>query len=112
MTKTKQKIKTKMRSDCPVANTLDIVGDSWTLLIVRDLLKGKKRYTEFLESGEKIPTNILANRLKTMEEANIIERKLYSEHPPRFEYNLTETGEKLGEIVKMLRDWGTKNLQL
>lgn len=110
MVKTKMKIETKPRSGCPVANTLDIIGDRWTLLIVRDLFKGKKRYNEFLEAGERIPTNILANRLKTMEETGIIERKLYSEHPPRYEYALTENGEKFGEIVKMLYQWGNKNL--
>ncbi len=110
MVKTKTKIETMPRSGCPVAKTLDIIGDRWTLLIVRDLFKGKKRYNEFLEAGEKIPTNILANRLKTMQEAAIIERKLYSERPPRYEYALTENGEKLGEIVKMLYQWGNKNL--
>lgn len=110
MAKTKTKTATKPRSACPVANTLDIIGDRWTLLIVRDIFKGKRRYKEFLESAEKIPTNILANRLKTMEEADIIERKIYSERPPRYEYALTENGEKLGEIVKMLYNWGNKNL--
>lgn len=110
MNKAKGKNEIKSRSTCPVANTLDIVGDRWTLLIVRDLFKGKKRYNEFLESAEKIPTNILANRLKTMEEAAIIERKIYSERPPRYEYILTENGEKLGEIVKMLYQWGNRNL--
>ena len=100
----------KSRSNCPVANTLDIIGDRWTLLIVRDLCKGKSRYSEFLASGEKIPTNILANRLKTLQESNIIKRKLYSEHQSRFEYELTDEGKKLGEIVKMLYQWGKKHL--
>lgn len=110
MTKSKGENQTKRRSGCPVANTLDIIGDRWTLLIVRDLFKGKKRYNEFLESAEKIPTNILANRLKTMEESAIIERKIYSERPPRYEYALTENGKKLGEIVRMLYQWGNENL--
>ena len=107
----KEKSNKNNRSECPVACTLDIIGDRWTLLVVRDLFKGKRRYNEFLESAEKIPTNILASRLKTMEELGIIERKLYSERPPRYEYELTETGEKLGEIVKALYDWGNKNLR-
>jgi len=110
MAETKTKIEIKSRSDCPVVKTLDVIGDRWTLLIVRDLLKGKKRYNEFLESAEKIPTNILANRLKTMADIGIIERKIYSEHPPRYEYALTENGEKLGEIVKLLYHWGTENI--
>ena len=110
MTKAKTKIEIKTRSDCPVASTLDIIGDRWTLLIARDLFKGKKRYNEFLESGENIPTNILANRLKTMEETGMIERKIYSERPPRYEYALTENGKKLGEIVKLLYQWGDTNI--
>lgn len=107
--KKEKNIKTE-RSNCPVAGTLDIIGDRWTLLIVRDIFKGKKRYSEFLESAEKIPTNILANRLKAMEETGLIERKMYSERPPRFEYELTESGKKVGQLVKMLRDWGVENL--
>ena len=110
MAGTRTKIEIKPRSDCPVASTLDIIGDRWTLLIVRDLFKGKKRYNEFLESAEKIPSNILASRLKTMTELGIIERKIYSERPPRYEYGLTENGEKLGEIVKLLYQWGNKNI--
>lgn len=105
------KNKIERRSACPVANTLSIIGDRWTLLIVRDIFKGKKRYNEFLESDEKIPTNILANRLKAMEEMEIIRRERYSERPPRYEYILTEEGKKLGEILKTIRDWGKKNLE-
>ena len=108
--KTKKKQENKKRSSCPVANSLDLVGDRWTLLIVRDLIKGKKRYGEFIESDEKIPTNILANRLKTMEADGIIKRIQYSERPPRFEYALTEKGEKLKELVRFIRDWGNENL--
>jgi DNA-binding HxlR family transcriptional regulator len=104
------KIVHKQRSNCPIANTLDIVGDRWTLLIIRDLLKGKKRYGEFIESAERIPTNILANRLKTMEALGLIEKIRYSERPPRFEYGLTEKGNKFSEVVKFLRDWGKQNL--
>lgn len=104
------KDKIERRSNCPVANTLNIIGDRWTLLIVRDIFKGKKRYNEFLESAEKIPTNILANRLKSMEEMEIIRREQYSERPPRYEYVLTEEGKKLGEILQMLHDWGKNNL--
>ncbi len=99
-----------LRSHCPVAGALDILGDRWTLLVVRDLLKGKRRYGEFLESGEKIPTNILANRLKTLETNGIIEKILYSERPPRAEYHLTERGQELGNIVKAMFAWGSKNV--
>ena len=96
------------RSNCPVACTLDIIGDRWTLLIVRDLLKGKRRYGEFLESEERIPTNTLADRLKVLENDGIIEKVWYSEHPFRAEYYLTKAGEELGHIVKAMYDWGKK----
>lgn len=97
------------RSHCPVACTLEVVGDRWTLLLVRDLLKGKKRYSEFLESEEKIPTNILADRLKILEENGIVEKVLYSDHPPRAEYLITEIGKELGEIIKAMYKWGHKH---
>ena len=105
-----KKFQKNLRSDCPVAGTLDIIGDRWTLLVVRDLLKGKKRYGEFLESGEKIPTNILASRLKTLESAGLIEKIWYNERPPRAEYRLTESGQELGQIVLAMLAWGNKNV--
>ena len=98
----------KLRSECPVACTLDIIGDRWTLLIIRDLILGKKRYGEFLESSEKIPTNILADRLKKLEEQGLIEKQLYSEHPPRAEYLLTESGQELTKIIRAMFKWGNK----
>lgn len=94
------------RSNCALASALDIVGDRWTLLIIRDLLGGKRRYSDFLTSGEKIPTNILADRLKRLERVGLIERLLYSEHPPRFEYRLTAEGDRLGRAVDALATWG------
>ncbi len=60
------------RSACPMACTLDIVGDRWTLLVIRDLLTGKKRYSDFLASPEKIPTNILADRLRRLEREGLV----------------------------------------
>jgi len=69
---------------CPVARTLEIVGDRWTLLIVRDLLAmGTRKYAELAESLKGIAPNILADRLKTLEEHGLVEREFYSEHPPR-----------------------------
>jgi DNA-binding HxlR family transcriptional regulator len=97
------------RSSCPVACTLDIIGDRWTLLLIRDLLGGKKRYGEFLASAEKIPTNILADRLKRLEREGIISRVPYSEHPPRDEYVLTPEGQALAHAVDALAVWGLKH---
>ncbi len=98
------------RSDCPVACALDIVGDRWTLLILRDLLAGKKRYGEFLASAEGIPTNILAERLKRLEREELIQRVPYSERPPRMEYCLTAKGRDLGRVVDALATWGTTHV--
>jgi DNA-binding HxlR family transcriptional regulator len=94
------------RSTCPVARTLDLVGDRWSLLVIRDLLGGKKRYGDLLASREHIPTNILAERLKRLEQAGLVERVPYSEHPPRFEYRLTAEGRGLGRAVDALATWG------
>ena len=94
------------RSLCPVACSLDVIGDRWTLLIIRDLFAGKRRYGEFLSSPEHIPTNILAERLKRLEGAGLMRSVQYSEHPPRSEYELTERGRGLAPVLDSLADWG------
>src|SRR5918912_1391089 len=78
------------RSDCPIACSLDLIGDRWTLLVIRDLMRGKARFGDFLGSSEGIPTNILTERLKRLEDAGLVTRVPYREHPPRFEYRLTD----------------------
>jgi DNA-binding HxlR family transcriptional regulator len=98
------------RSDCPVACTLDLIGDRWTLLIVRDLFQQKHRFSQFLESGEGIKTNILAERLKRLEAAGLVERIRYQEHPPRYEYHLTRAGRSLSPVLKTIYSWGQKRL--
>ncbi len=98
------------RSDCPVACTLDLIGDKWTLLLVRDLLLGKSRYNEFTDSAESIPTNILADRLKRLLEAKVIERTAYQNNPIRYEYKLTPKGKELGPIVLGYVRWGEKHI--
>jgi len=97
------------RSRCPVACTLDVLGDRWSLLVVRDLMRGKRRYAEFAESKEGIPTNILADRLKRLKANGVIRSRRYSEHPPRVEYELTEKGEDLRPIMRALVDWGVRH---
>ncbi len=94
------------RSVCPVANSLDVIGDRWTLLVIRDLFAGKHRFGEFLSSPEHIPTNILAERLKRLEAAGLVAAKPYSERPPRFEYHLTDRGKALGPVVDAVATWG------
>lgn len=99
-------ILTPRRSACPIAATLDIVGDKWSLVIVRDLLIGKSRYGEFLTSPEGITTNILADRLKRMEESGLIDKDLYQRNPPRHAYRLTRRGRKLLPLLQEMCRWG------
>lgn len=102
--------RTPSRSTCPVASTLDIVGDRWSLLIIRDLLGGKSRFGEFLASAEHIPSNILAERLKRLEQHGLISSTPYSQHPPRVEYHLTAAGRELGRAVDALATWGVEHI--
>jgi DNA-binding HxlR family transcriptional regulator len=97
------------RSRCPVACTLDLIGDRWTLLVVRDIVRGKRRFADFLASSERIPTNILANRLKRLQEAGIVVARRYSERPPRMEYELTPKGEDLRPVVREMVAWGIRH---
>jgi DNA-binding HxlR family transcriptional regulator len=93
--------------DCPVARTLDLIGERWTILILRDLfLQGPRRFQDFQESLRGVAPNTLSARLKTLERRGIVARKLYSQHPPRLEYRLTDRGKTLGPVVKAMRDWG------
>lgn len=91
---------------CPVASTLDIVGDRWTLLVVRDLLRGHSRFSDLHETVEGIPSSVLSDRLKVLEAADIVIRRFYSDHPPRAEYLLTAKGHALGVVVGALASWG------
>ena len=92
---------------CPVALTLDLIGERWTILILRDLfLKGTRRFQDFQASMPGLAPNTLSARLKTLESGGLITRRLYSEHPPRAEYYLTDKGKSLGPILKALRSWG------
>ena len=93
---------------CPVARSLDILGDRWTLLVIRDLGKGYTKFGEFLDSLRGISPNLLSDRLKRLEEAAIVERVFYSEHPPRAEYQLTEKGEALRPVIEARSAWGSK----
>ena len=98
------------RSTCAVACTLDLVGDRWSLLLIRDLLGGRKRFGELLAAPEAIPTNILAERLDRLEQHVLVRRIRYSSHPPRFEYELTTRGRELGRPVAALADWGLRHI--
>jgi DNA-binding HxlR family transcriptional regulator len=94
------------RSPCPVACSLDILGDRWTLLVIRDLLAGKSRFGEFLGAPEHIPTNILSERLKRLERAGLVVSVPYNEHPPRSDYQLTARGRELSPVMDAIATWG------
>ena len=98
------------RSACPIANMLDILGDKWTLLIVRDLMLGKERYGEFALSPEKIPTNILADRLKRLVAFGILKKIAYSNKPLRYQYELTDKGKDLQPVLEAMVVWSNKHI--
>jgi DNA-binding HxlR family transcriptional regulator len=93
------------RSGCPIASTLDLVGDRWSLVIVRDMINGKKRFTEFLASPERITTNVLADRLEKLQSAALIAAQLYQERPKRYEYELTPAGRALLPVLQAICRW-------
>jgi DNA-binding HxlR family transcriptional regulator len=96
--------------DCPIAKTARLVGDTWTLLIVRDLLRGPKRFGELQESLGNISPKTLSQRLKMLEAADLINRHAYAEIPPRVEYDLTEIGLALSDIIQAMSDFGERYL--
>lgn len=104
------KSKSNMRqSGCPIAFTLDAIGDKWSLLIIRDMVfKGRRFYGEFLGAQEKISTNILANRLKSLEEGNIVRKISDPATPGRNRYELTETGIELVPMLLEVILWGVR----
>jgi DNA-binding HxlR family transcriptional regulator len=100
------------RSHCPVSCTLDLIGDRWTLLIIRDMMFfDKRRFDEFLESPEGISTNILASRLKLLEELGLVAKQPYSNHSRRMNYQLTSEGKSLRPVLKVMAAWGLKHLE-
>lgn len=93
------------RSPCPVAVTLDILGDKWSLIVIRDLFRGVARYNDFLRSPEGVTTNILAERLKRLEENGLVSKSPYQENPVRYEYALTQKGRALGPVLREIVVW-------
>jgi DNA-binding HxlR family transcriptional regulator len=99
-----------LRSRCAVACTLDLVGDKWSLLVIRDLLQGDATYGELQNSREGVPTNILADRLKRLDAAGLIAKSAYHEHPVRYAYGLTEKGRALSDVLGAFVRWGKKHI--
>ena len=97
------------RSPCPIASSLDLLGDKWTLVLVRDLVTRKRRYGEFLDSPEGIATNILAARLREMTAAGLIDKRPYQRRPLRHEYVLTARGRDLLPVLQAFCRWGNRH---
>lgn len=95
---------------CPIAKTLEQIGDRWTLLIVRDLLRGKQRFMDLQRSLSGIAPNLLTDRLKRLEEAGLVVRTLFKQAPPRVEYTLTDRGKALESVLSSLARFGMLNL--
>ena len=98
------------RSPCPAASALDIVGDKWTLIVIRSMFAGARRYRDFMEGPEKISTNILADRLKRLECLGLIDKLTEPGRPPTHAYRLTRTGADLLPVVQALAAWGRAHI--
>jgi DNA-binding HxlR family transcriptional regulator len=94
---------------CSIARTLEVVGDRWTLLVVRDVALGRKRFDE-LQASLGVASNVLTDRLNRLVDEEVLERVLYSERPERFEYRLTKKGRELGVALLALMQWGDRHL--
>jgi len=101
-------VATSRRSPCPVACSLEIVGDRWTLLVIRDLLVGRTRFRDFSASPEGIPTNILSERLARLLRYKIVEQIPAHDGTKRLSYQLTQKGKALRPLLEAMRDWGLK----
>ena len=96
----------KWRSTCPVARILDLIGDKWSMLVIRDLMLGKTRFKDFAASPEGIPTNILTDRLNRFLKHELVEKVPASENSKRLAYHLTEKGADLRPLLKAMVKWG------
>jgi len=103
--------KNDFRSGCSIARTLEIVGDKWTLVIVRDLLwHGKDTFQALETSAEGVPSNILSDRLKRLAKWGLVRREVYQKHPVRYAYRLTDEGKALEPILMQIMAWGHEHL--
>lgn len=95
-------------SDCPVATTVNLIGNKWKLMIIRDLVAGTKRFGELRKSLTGISQRVLTQNLRELESDGLIDREVFAEVPPRVEYSLNDTGKSLKTVIDALADWGTK----
>lgn len=97
-------------TDCPVARVADLVGDSWSILIIRDLLLGSKRFGDLETSLKGVSTRTLTKKLKALEECGMVTRTEFAEKPPHVEYALTKKGMELTDVVEAMRAFGKRHL--
>jgi DNA-binding HxlR family transcriptional regulator len=102
------KINKAHRSSCPLTGMLELLGDKWSLVILRDIMAGKHKYREFQASPEGIPTNILASRLNRLLEEGVITKKPYQQRPVRYAYYLTRKGADLLPVIQQAAYWGLR----
>jgi DNA-binding HxlR family transcriptional regulator len=107
----KDGLEVKESSDvCPIEATLDIIGKKWTILILRELFAGPKRFTDIAKTLP-ISTKLLTHRLRELEERGIVHKTCYAEMPPRVEYTLTASGRTLECVLAAMREWGSQHLK-
>ncbi|PLR80338.1 transcriptional regulator [Bacillus canaveralius] len=104
-------MKDRYNLPCNIAQTLNIIGDRWTLLIVHEILIGNTTFNEIKKSLTGISSNLLSDRLKHLEQTGLIESSLYSDHPPRYSYTLTESGKDLEHVFNSMILWGRNHLK-
>lgn len=97
------------RSGCPIATTLDLLGDAWSLVLIRDMLNGKRRFNQFLESPEGITTSILTSRLNRLEQGGLIRKRPYQKRPTRYDYTLTPKGRALHPVLQQICRWANRH---
>ena len=95
--------------ECSIADALQVVGERWTLLVVRELIYGVRRFDGIVRNTG-ASRDIISARLRKLEAAGIIRRELYSEHPARYEYHLTRAGWELSDVLAVLMKWGDRHI--
>jgi DNA-binding HxlR family transcriptional regulator len=93
--------------ECPIADAMELIGDRWSLLVIREIGLGVRRFTA-IQRNTGAPREMLTARLRKLEDSGVITRQQYSEHPPRYDYMLTEAGQALVPVLRSLRRWGEK----
>ena len=104
-------MKTRYDLQCNIAQTLNIIGDRWTLLILHELLIGETNFNDIKLKLPGLSGNLLSTRLKSLEEADLVHSELYSNHPPRYAYTLTDKGQALEPVFNAMIIWGSENLE-